>query len=149
MCFVFCVCACANISKKIKKRKQRMNLWGLGALYVDKLMQNQQKRYHFEVLPWSKLASGTLRAPRPSEDFPSSENRGKKKRQKWVAFFRSLGTGTPPLRRWCSSSHSLRFTARKLVGGSVRQKCLVRASTLDPEGSLCCCPVMNLFGNQM
>lgn len=26
----------------------------------------------------------------------------------------SLGTGTPPLRRWCSSSHSLRFVSRKL-----------------------------------
>ena len=73
MYMYLCVCVRANISNKIKKRKQRMNLWGLGALYVDKLMQNQQKRYHFEVLPWSKLASGTLcRAPLPSEDFPSS-----------------------------------------------------------------------------
>ena len=54
------------------------------------------------------------------------------------------------MRRWCSSSHSLRFTERKLVGGSVRQKCLVRASTLDHcrkdlSASLCC---PEFLGNQ-
>ena len=44
-------------------------------------------------------------------------------------FVCSFGTGTPPFKRSCISSHSRRFTAKKLLGGKVRQKCLVRAST--------------------
>ena len=55
----------------------------------------------------------------------------KPKNQQQIAevFVRSFGTGTPPFKRSCISSHSRRFTAKKLLGGKVRQKCLVRAST--------------------
>ena len=59
-----------------KKGKKTNNgtLGFLGALNVNKPIQNEQKRCHVEWLPWSKPASGSTHVPRGNEDLLIQKN---------------------------------------------------------------------------